>query len=309
MSKESTRLNSIQRLAKLKPVIQRRNKLLHSIRKFFTKESFIEIETPVIIDAPLPEPNIEAISTDNGFLRTSPEAMLKACLAAGYEKIFEIGPCFRKEERGRLHREEFSMLEWYQVNVDSTQLISFTKNLLIHCAVELNGHSKINYLDKTVDLNSDWEIISLKDAFAKFANLTLEESVGKNRFELDLLDKIEPNLPQNKPIIITDYPAKFRAFAKLKDSDNTLADRWELYIAGVEISNTYSELVEPCEIRKLISQFQQERKKLKMKDYPLPAIFMEAIKAGIPKSAGSALGIDRLLMLLTSSNSIEDVKI
>lgn len=301
--------SQIQRIAKLKAILQKRATLLSAIREFFKNESFLELETPVLLDAPLPESHIEAISAENGILRTSHEAYLKACLAAGYDKIFEIGSCFRKEEIGRYHREEFTMLEWYQTGAKSEDLIPFTKKLIIHCARAINCETKIIRNEKIIELDCVWEIISLKDAFAKFADHSMEYSVINACFEKDLIEKIEPKLPSDKPCILKDYPAKFRAYSKLKDDDSSICDRWELYIGGIEIANTYTECTDECEIRKLIAQFSEERKNAGMKNFECSKTFLEAIEAGIPASAGSALGIDRLLMLLSSAKSIEDVKI
>ncbi len=309
MSNESIRHDAVSRLTRLKPVLLKRNKLISAIRDFFSQRSFVELETPIILDAPMPEPNIEAISAEKGILRTSHEPYLKACLAAGYDKIFEIGACFRKEEKGRLHREEFTMLEYYQKNASSDTLIPLTKQLITHCALAVNNSTIINYNGKSIQLDSEWELISLKDAFAKFAGYSVGESIANNKFEVDMVEKIEPNFPENKPCIVRDYPEKFRAYSKLRDETAATADRWELYIGGIEIANTYTELTDKCEIRKLINNFREQRRKSKMKDYPCCEVFMQAVDVGIPPSAGTAMGIDRLLILLTSSKSIEEVKI
>jgi lysyl-tRNA synthetase class 2 len=301
--------SSIRRLSKLKERIVLRSRIIGAVRNFFIENSFLEVETPLRDKSPLPEVNIEALCSENLFLRTSPEPYLKALLSAGYEKIFEIGPCFRKNESGRLHREEFTMLEWYQAGASSRDLIPFTKKMLLHAAKKTTGTTKIQYKDRLIDLDAEWEIVKLKDAFAKFAGRSLAESTNGNFFELDLLEKIEPNLPNDRPVILSGYPAKFRAYSALSADDPEIADRWELYIGGMEIANTCTELVEKGAIEETLRIFADERKSKGMKEYPENQIFRDAVAAGIPKSAGCALGLDRLVMLLTNSHSIEDIKI
>jgi len=307
--KESTKPDYIKRLSDLGERLQKRAIIIKSVREFFLQKGFLEIETPLILDSPLPEAHIEAISAEKSFLRTSHEPLMKACLSAGYGKIFEIGPCFRKEEIGRLHREEFTMLEWYQAGASSSDLIVFTKELLTSVAKKSIGNTKFRYGSNDIDLSSEWEIITIKEAFAKFAGCDVNDSISKDQFEIDLIEKIEPKLPKDRPCIIKDYPAKYRAYAKLNDKDLSTADRWELYIAGIELANTYSELDNSDEIKKIMTETKIMRKNTKMREYSSNFAFDGALSAGIPKSAGSAMGIDRFVMLLTDAKSIEEVKI
>ncbi len=309
MSKESTKPDSIRRIEGLKRVLLKRSLLISSIRSFLMERRFLELETPLLLDSPLPEPHIEAISAENGFLRTSHEPLLKACLAAGYDRIFEIGPCFRQEEKGRLHREEFTMLEWYQAGASSADLIPFTKDLLVRAAETTTGSTVIKHGGTSIDLDGEWEIIPLKKAFAEFAGADMADSVGKNRFEMDLVDRIEPALPKDRPCVLTGYPAEFRAYANLSASDPSVADRWELYIAGIEIANTYSELDDIPEIRRVMNDAAEKRASMGMKKYQECKIFEDAISAGIPRSAGCAMGIDRLMMILSDARSLDEVKI
>jgi lysyl-tRNA synthetase class 2 len=282
---------------------------MRALRDFFQEEGFLEIETPILLDSPLAEAHIEALKAENGFLRTSHEPMMKACLAAAYDKIFEIGPCFRKEEIGRFHREEFTMLEWYQTAASSDDLITFTKKLFLKVAVATVGKTVIQFGHYQVDLSCDWEIIYLKDAFAKFAGIDIYDSIAKDRFEIDLIEKIEVNLPKDRPCILRGYPAEFRAYAKLDANDPSIADRWELYIAGFELANAYGELNDKIEMNKIISESFKKRKKMNMREYVRNQVFDDAIACGIPDSAGCALGLDRLLMFLTDAQTIDDSKI
>ncbi len=309
MPKESTKPDSIRRIEGLKRVLLKRSLLIGSIRSFLMERGFLELETPLLLDSPLPEAHIEAISTENGFLRTSHEPLLKACLAAGYDRIFEIGPCFRREEKGRLHREEFTMLEWYQAGASSADLIPFTKDLLVRAAKTTTGATRIKYGGTSIALDGEWEIIPLKKAFAKFAGVDMADSVGKNRFEMDLVERIEPALPKDRPCVLTGYPAEFRAYANLSASDPSVADRWELYVAGIEIANTYSELDDSCEIRRVMNDTAEKRASMGMKKYRECKIFEDAVSAGIPRSAGCAMGMDRLMMILSDARSLDEVKI
>ena len=278
--------------------------LVDSIKRFFLAKGFTEVKTPLVIASPFPEPHIDAVLVDGGYFRTSPELHMKILLAEGQQKIFEIGPCRRKNETGRLHREEFTMLEWYETGADYNDLIEFTRELLLYVCRDTTGLTKVQFNGNELDFASSLEIFTLSELFARFANITPEEALQKSLFEEILTDKIEPQLPVEKPVILKDYPAELAALAKLKEDDKSISERWELYLAGIEIANTYTELTNSEEHFSRFAHFANQRREAGSPEYPLDPQFLKALKKGIPDSAGCALGVDRLYMILSGATSI-----
>ncbi|MCK5844579.1 MAG: hypothetical protein KAG97_07725 [Victivallales bacterium] len=273
------------------------------VRRFFHERNFRDTLTPVIVPAPIPEPTIEAFAVAGGFLRTSPEPQMKILMSEGAEKIFQIGSCFRKNEIGRLHSEEFTMLEWYEKEVDYVSLIEFTRELLSFVAQQTIGTTELIINGVVIDLAGKWEVVTVSDAFARFAEIDVESAVADNRFEEILVEKVEPALPVS-PIILIDYPAELAALAKIRAGSPPVAERWELYIGGVELANTYTELTDYEEHKSRFAKFAAERAVLGMTEYPEDAEFTRALREGLPDCAGCALGMDRLVMLLNGDTSI-----
>jgi lysyl-tRNA synthetase class 2 len=292
-------------LSQLRPCLEGRAAILDAVRAFFRSHGFLEVDTPVRVLAPAPESHIDAIPAGGAFLRTSPELEMKRLLAAGYPRIFQVGPCFRAGERGRIHREEFTMLEWYQADADYRALIPFTRDLLIHAAgaVESSGRAAA----ARFGLAKPWMEITVRDAFANFAHGSLEEALQANRYEETLVGEVEPRLPRDVPVALLDYPADLAAFARLRADDPTLAERWEVYVGGVELANAYSELTDPAEYRRRFAKFAEDRRVRGGEDYPEAASFHAAMIDGMPASAGCALGLDRLVMLLLDAAGIDDI--
>ncbi|NOY75118.1 MAG: EF-P lysine aminoacylase GenX [Kiritimatiellaeota bacterium] len=280
------------------------NEAAAAVRDFFRAKGFNEVATPIIAPAPIPEPTIEAFRAGNGFLRTSPEPQMKTLLANGAERIFQIGSCFRKNEKGRLHREEFTMLEWYEKDAEYLNLVPFARALLVFVAENTIGTTEISVAGTIVDLDSDWTVMTVAEAFAEFAAIDIETAVAEDRFEDVLVEEIEPALPRETPVILKDYPAKSAALAKIADGVPPTAERWELYIGGVELANTYTELTDFDEHKRRFARFAAERAELGMTDYPEDRVFMDALCSGLPDCAGCALGMDRLVMLLNGDDRI-----
>ncbi len=300
MLNESKKPKNISLLESKKPLLIFKSRLIFFIRQYFIDKGFIEVFTPILIDAPAPEEYIEAPSCGKQFLRTSPELEMKQMLAAGYDKIFQIGSCFREGEKGRLHNPEFFMLEWYEVNSDYNDIMIFSFELLQYLSDKLKEDSKISS-----DFFASYAELKVKDAFAQFANITPEKALENSSFEEVLLDNIEPNLGNNHPLFLKDYPAKCAAFSKLKS--NNECERWELYLKGIEIANAYTELIDPIVQRERFAEFIKTRDKTGYKKYPKAKDFLKAIDYGIPQSAGCALGIDRLIMFFTGEEQIKKV--
>lgn len=274
-----------------------------AVRRFFHARDFVETLTPSIVPAPIPEPTIEAFAVAGGFLRTSPEPQMKILMAEGAEKIFQIGSCFRKNESGRLHSEEFTMLEWYEKGVNYLSLIDFTRELLSFVAQNTIGTTEISRNGIDVDLADKWDVITVSDAFARFAEIKVEDAVVENRFEEVLVEKVEPGLPSS-PVALIDYPAELAALAKIRAGSPPVAERWELYVGGVELANTYTELTDYEEHKSRFAKFAAERARLGMTEYPEDVDFMRALRDGLPDCSGCALGMDRLVMLLNGETTI-----
>ena len=280
-----------------------RSEVLRETRAYYHQHGFAEVETPVVIDAPAIEEYIEAPRVAAGsFLRSSPELEMKRLLAAGMERIYEISPCFRADEHGRRHRCEFTMLEWYMVHTDYLQLLDFTRGLFRHLANALQVPETI------FNPHKDWEIISVREAFRKFAGEDADKcGETESLFEQVLVEKVEPSLPRDVPCVLIDYPIRFGAFARKKAEDPTLAERWEVYYNGIELGNAYGELVDAEEQIRRFKEYAVKRKQCGLTEYPEPTEFLEAIRAGIPDSAGCAIGFDRLVMVLSGKDDIADV--
>jgi len=289
------------------PCLEKRALLIGAIRDFFFSRDFQEVETPVRVKAPAPEIHIEAVACRDMWFRTSPELEMKCLLANGREKIFQIGPCFRAGEHGRLHREEFTMLEWYETGVNYQELIPFTRDLLLAAKNSICGKKCCRYQEVEVDFVRSPEVFTLREVFTEFAGISPEEALEKGCYEEMLVEKIEPALPRDRAVILQDYPAELAALARLKADDLSLAERWELYLGGLEIANTYSELTDPDQLKKRFAGFNQIRQDQDRPVYPENKAFFKAVGTGIPPCSGSALGLDRLLMVLTDADDIAQV--
>lgn len=285
------------------PTIARRSEIIRAARAFFHLEGFLEVETPILTSEPLPEANIEAIKTESGFLITSPEVYMKPLLAQGAQKIFQITKCFRKNEHGSRHREEFTMLEWYRAHSDYTQLKEDAIKLIRFIAEVLNTQT-IERGDREIDLFSNWEDIQVNAAYQKYAGHPTP--TDDFQFDEEMTRLIEPNLGWKTPTFLSDYPAKYCPMSAPCPNDPNLCQRFELYIGGLELANGCTELADWEKQRQNIETEQQRRAQNNMQPYPFPNTFLEAMKT-FPPSAGTALGIDRLAMLFTNSPDIQSV--
>ncbi|MDD5598701.1 MAG: EF-P lysine aminoacylase EpmA, partial [Victivallaceae bacterium] len=303
---------SVEKLAHLRNIqarLRERAGLINAVRAYFAEQGFMEVETPVVIAAPAPEEHIEGIAVENAFLRTSPELQMKQMLCAGYEKIYQIGPCFRKNEFGSRHRPEFTMLEWYETGSDYFDLLDFTAGLLRFAAIRLKNSQQIVYQGEIIDLGLAPQIISVREAFEKYAGINPGRIGSEAEFDEIMALQLEPCLGKGRITFLTDYPAERAALARLKKNDPAVAERWELYIAGMELANAYGELPDPHEQRRRFEKARAVRAENGFIPYPFPDDFMEALESGMPECSGCALGIDRLAMIFTDSADISDIRI
>jgi lysyl-tRNA synthetase class 2 len=290
-----------------------RDRIIKSIRSFLAEQGFLEVQTPLLIEAPIPEASIQTFPVSQGrgrpdmYLIPSPEINLKRLLAEGFDRIFQLGPVFRQEERGCHHLSEFTMLEWYRTGSNYHDLMSDCEAIIkITAGAAGWENGSITYKDQKIDINPDFPRITIKKAFEKYAGWIPDVSADLERFNEDMVTKIEPNLPLDRPIFLMDYPAYCASLAKLKSSDPTVAERVELYAGGLEIANGFSELTDPVEQE---TRFRKEAERLMEQGFnacPWPEKFLESLSR-LPKCAGMALGIDRLVMLLTNSSNINEV--
>jgi lysyl-tRNA synthetase class 2 len=298
-------LDESRRLFNIKKKLESRAKVMAGIRAFFTEKGFLEIDTPLRVPAIAPEQFILPYTSEGWFLSTSPELQMKRLLSAGYEKIFQVAHCFRRDERGRHHNPEFSMLEWYQSNADYTQIIEDTENLVVFLAQSLGYVSSLEYQGKIIDLSLPWPRISVREAYTRWAGWDPLVNFDGQKFDDDLGEKIIPHFPENRPMVIMDYPRECAALARLKPGQSAVAERAEVFIGGLEIANAYSELNDPAEQRQ---RFKEEMEIMQKAGKPCvwPEKFIAAIET-MPECGGIAVGIDRLVMLLSDAASIDEV--
>ncbi|GFO53759.1 EF-P lysine aminoacylase GenX [Geomonas sp. Red276] len=289
-------------LARRRSNLTGRGAIITSIRNYFQQKGYLEVETPFRIPAPAPEAQIEAIPSAGWFLQTSPELCMKRMLSAGYPRIFQICRCWREGERGVRHLSEFTMLEWYRAGADYRHLMDETEELVRAAA----GSPRITYRGLAIDIASSWERITVRDAFRLYAEMEMEEALRRGIFDQLMVEKIEPRLGITTPSFIYDYPASCGALARLKEDDPTVAERFELYIGGLEIANAFSELTNATEQRARFEAEAAERAAMGKASYPDAEKFLAALPS-MPASAGIALGIDRLVMVLLDADSIDDV--
>ena len=293
-------------LARKARTLQLRAGLIQNVRLFFFNRGFLEVETPVRIPAPAPEENIEALPSGGWFLQTSPELAMKRLLAARYPQIFQICKCFRAGERGRMHLPEFTMLEWYVEGFDYQRLMNQCQEMITAVAKASGFPNDIIRQNRKINLDPPWEKITVEESFRRYSSVTLAEALQKDKFDEILVEYIEPNLGIEKPAFLYDYPAALGALAKLKEGNPPVAERFELYIAGVELANGFSELTDSGEQRQRFEKAQKLRAAKGYTAYPMPEKFLSSLD-DLPASAGIALGIDRLIMVFTGAESIDDV--
>jgi len=293
-------------LAKRKKALQQRASILQGIRNFFIGKGYLEVETPHRILTPAPESHIDPIPSGLWFLHTSPELCMKRMMAAGYEKIFQICRCWRDRERGSQHLPEFTLLEWYREGADYHSLMEECEGLIRFVATAIGLGQKIFFRDREINLSKPWEKISVQEAFRDYSQISMAEALERNLFDEIMVRDIEPRLGVKKPTFIYDYPAERGALARLKPGDPSVAERFELYIGGLELANGFSELVNSEEQRRRFHLENKNRQSIGKSVYPMPDKFLNELDNMAP-SAGIALGVDRLVMVFLDAETIDEV--
>jgi len=293
-------------LVKREKALQQRARILQGIRQFFIIKGYLEVETSHRIPTPAPESHIDAISSGQWFLHTSPELCMKRMMAAGYEKIFQICRCWRERERGSLHLPEFTLLEWYRAGNDYHSLMGECEELIRFVARTIGLEQKLIFRSHEIDLSEPWERISVKEAFGRYSQTSVTEALEQNLFDEIMVQDIEPRLGVEKPTFIYDYPAERGALARLKQDDPSVAERFELYIGGLELANGFSELVDSEEQRRRFQLENRNRQFIGKRIYSMPDKFLDELDS-MPPSAGIALGVDRLVMVFLNAETIDEV--
>lgn len=315
-------------LARKRPTLEARLRVLAAIRRFFTERDFLEVETPALQVSPGLEPHLMAFETtlrgpfsDAGrtrYLHTSPEFAMKKLLAGGLPRIFQMARVYRNGERSEHHHPEFTMLEWYRAGASYVDLMDDTEGLL-----------------SAVGIDRPTTRMTVQDAFARFAGIDLLATVpdpfdpapppealkaeaariGVRVGEGDSWDdaffhvflaRIEPVLGRDGPVILHDWPACMAALSRRKDDDPRVCERFEVYLDGVELANAFGELTDPVEQRRRFEHDMDLKERLYGFRYPIDEAFLEAV-GRLPPCAGIALGVDRLVMAVTGASRIEDV--
>jgi len=276
------------------------------VRDFFTRHHYLEIDTPIRIPAPAPELFIAAHSAGEWYLQTSPELCMKRLLAAGYPKIFQICKCFRREERGKRHLEEFTMLEWYEAGATYHDLMNRCESLFQFICSALTLPERINYKKNRVKIAPPWERLSVADAFEQYSSFSMEEAIKTDKFDEIIAFDIEPHLGMDKPIFLFDYPAATCPLAAPRPDQPHLAQRFELYINGLELCNGFTELTDSDEQRRRFAEELARRQNTGQDVCPMPEKFLDDLHL-MPDAAGNALGLDRLVMLFAEAESIDEV--
>ena len=322
---------------RLKDIYIKRLEILRLIRDYFWSQNFVEAETPIALRLPGQEPYLNPMSVEildpyqapfKFYLRTSPEFALKKLLAAGWERVFEISKCFRNiESFGGTHNPEFTMIEWYRAPGSYLDIMDDTENLFKYIGKKLNIQ-KLKYKNNEIEYLVDWDKMSVKDLWNKYIQVNLDDYLDIENLKIlvqkrgwnvettdmyeDLfykifLNEIEPNLGIDKPIFIYDYPAQMCSLSRLCKDDQRYAQRFELYIGGLELANAFGELTDHKAQRINLEKDRELRVQLGKEVWSIDEGFIEALEAGIPSAGGIALGVDRMVVLFTGARDINEV--
>ena len=324
-----------------RPRLMLRNAIATSLRGWFARHDFVEVETAALQVSPGNEAHLAAFATEavgpDGtrsplYLHTSPEFACKKLLAAGEQRIFSLGPVYRNRERGPLHHPEFTMLEWYRVGETYESLMQDCAALLALAATRA-GTTRFSFRGRDCDPFAEPERLTVADAFTHHAGMDLLATVAADGatdrdalyaaltraglrtapddswadlFSRVMVEKVEPFLGQGRATILCEYPVAEAALARPSPRDPRVAERFELYCCGVELANGFGELTDPGEQRRRFVIEMDEKERIYGERYPLDEDFLAAL-AIMPQASGVALGFDRLAMLATGAQRIEDV--
>jgi len=331
------------RLALRRANLAVRGRVMAAVRQFFADRGYIEVDTPALQVSPGLEPHLQAFATmlhdprDGSarprYLHTSPEFAMKKLLAGGLDRIWQLAHVYRDGERSATHHPEFSMLEWYRAGASYRDLMDECEELLRR-AQEAAGTPELRWHGCSADARQPWRRLSVAEAFAQYCGIDLPatapdpdrpdtarlaaaatrigiapraEDDWETLFFRIFLERIEPNLGIGAPTILYDYPVSMAALSRRKPDHPGLAERFELYVCGLELANAFGELTDAAEQRRRFAADQAKKQALYGETYPIDEDFLAALEHGLPECAGIALGFDRLVMLATGAEHVEDV--
>jgi lysyl-tRNA synthetase class 2 len=312
-------------------IFLKRSKAITEIRNFLSSQGFIEVETPIL--QPIPggasaRPFITYYNAleQNTYLRIAPELYLKRLIIGGFEKVFEINRNFRNEGISIRHNPEFTMLEAYWAYADYNDVMNLTEQLLYNTALEIKGSPLAEFNGNKIDFTAPFKRIKFNDALREYAGVTIEELrdidkakeiIGSIGIKMDkaftigniikeIFDKkVEQNLIQ--PTFVYDFPIEISPLAKRSENDPHIVDRFEIFIAGIELGNAFSELNDPIDQYERFAAQIEAKKSGEEDTQEMDTDYVEAMEYGLPPSGGLGIGIDRLVMILTGSLSIREV--
>jgi lysyl-tRNA synthetase class 2 len=290
--------------------LRQRARMVQQIRAFFEARNVLEVSTPVITRAGITDPNIDslALACNNGYLRTSPEYAHKRLLAAGFGDLFELGPVFRANENGQLHRSEFTLLEWYRVDWSWQQLAEEVVALIRQCLPEDESWQKPPRFLPWRESFERLDPLTCTDRHLRELTPTLSPDCDRDmRLDYLFATTIQPSFPDRTMTVVHGYPASQAALARLDPADPRLAERFEVFFGPIELANGYRELTAEPEQRRRFEQDNARRKTLGRPRMPLDEHLLAALRQGLPECSGVAMGVDRLFMAATGSKDIAEV--
>ncbi|TMQ06894.1 MAG: EF-P lysine aminoacylase GenX [Deltaproteobacteria bacterium] len=313
------------RLARL----EARGVALAALRRFFAARDFLEVETPLLVPSPGLEIHLDAVAAGRGYLITSPEYQMKRLLAAGFERIYQVCKCFRAGERGPHHAGEFTMVEWYRGYADLDAIVRDTEELVAEVVTAVAGAPKARVAGRALDVAPPWPRLTVRAAMRRWAGVEVagdepapdlvaavraagiavaDDTAWDDAFFAAFLARVEPALAAlDRPVILEDWPAPLAALARRRPDDPRTALRFEVYVGGIELANAFGELTDPVEQRARFEHDQAIRRARGKPVYPIDERLLAALAEGLPPSAGIALGFDRLVMLATGTDTIDQV--
>jgi lysyl-tRNA synthetase class 2 len=291
-----------------------RARVIDAIRGYFRAENFLEVETPVVVPSPGLDLHLDACEATGGYLITSPEYQMKRLLTGGLPRVFQLARCHRQGERGALHNPEFTMVEWYRSFAGYEEVMADTEALVRAAALAAAGKPELRLGERRIQVGGPFARVTVAEAFAAHAGLAPEAMLAMAEHDEDtyfrlLVERVEPALAaREEPVFLVDYPTSQASLARRKPSDPRVAERFELYAAGVELCNGFGELTDPIEQRARLEHDRAERARRGLPVYPVDERFLDALSRGMPRAAGNALGLDRLVALAAGAPTIGEVQ-
>lgn len=290
--------------------LERRAVALRTVRAYFEEQRFVEVETPVRVPSPGLDAHVDAVRADGGFLVTSPELHMKRLVVGGLPRVFQIARVTRAGEEGALHEPEFTMVEWYRAFSGMDAVVRDTEALVLRVVRALSGKDSVRAPSgKRIELRAPFPRLTVRDAFRKHARVTDAVELAAtdpDRYFRTFVEEVEPAIARSlRPVLLVEFPATEAALARRCPHDPSVAERFELYVGGVELCNGFGELTDPVEQRARFVREQERRKKTGAPLHPIDERFLAALEEGLPPSGGNALGLDRLIALALGEPRID----